>query len=160
MRAYLSARVTSGGRGKNRPLNVVLNYVCPNDFERDSVPLEVVPYIHSLCKVDGMYGGDIDGTTLNGLCTPTDQLPTCPAVEFTLLLALSFMSSPYILDSTFDAFLQGVYISINPPTGNRRWAYEWSNSASTKDSTASIDKHPLRWCYAAPTDKTSSHHYI
>ena len=37
--------------------------MCPNDFERDSVPLEVVPYIRSLSKVDGMYGGDIDGTT-------------------------------------------------------------------------------------------------
>ena len=38
--------------------------VCPNDFERYSVPFEVVPYIRSLCKVDGMYGDDIDGTTL------------------------------------------------------------------------------------------------
>ena len=28
------------------------------------MPLEVVPYNHSLCKVDGMYGDDIDGTTL------------------------------------------------------------------------------------------------
>ena len=37
--------------------------MCPNDFERDSVPLEVVPYIRSLCKVGGMYDGDINGTT-------------------------------------------------------------------------------------------------
>ena len=44
-------------------LNAVLNYCCPNDFERDSVPLEVVPYIRSLSKVDGMYGADINGTT-------------------------------------------------------------------------------------------------
>ena len=28
------------------------------------MPLEVVPYNHSLCKVDGMYCDDIDGTTL------------------------------------------------------------------------------------------------
>ena len=28
------------------------------------MPLEVIPYIHSLCKSDGMYGDDIDGTTL------------------------------------------------------------------------------------------------
>ena len=28
------------------------------------MPLEVIPYIHSLCKPDGMYGDDIDGTTL------------------------------------------------------------------------------------------------
>ena len=28
------------------------------------MPLEVVPYIRSLCKADGMYGDDIDGTTL------------------------------------------------------------------------------------------------
>ena len=27
------------------------------------MPFEVVPYIRSLCKVDGMYGGDINGTT-------------------------------------------------------------------------------------------------
>ena len=27
------------------------------------MPLEVVPYTHSLCSVDGMYGGDIDDTT-------------------------------------------------------------------------------------------------
>ena len=38
--------------------------VCPNDFERDSVPLEVVPCTRSLSKVYGMYGGDINGTTL------------------------------------------------------------------------------------------------
>ena len=38
--------------------------VCPNDFERFWKPLEVVPYIRSLCKEDGMYGDDIDGTTL------------------------------------------------------------------------------------------------
>ena len=43
--------------------NAVLKYECLNDFERDSVPFEVVPYISSLCTVDGMYGDDINGTT-------------------------------------------------------------------------------------------------
>ena len=28
------------------------------------MPLKVVPYIRSLCKADGMYGDDMDGTTL------------------------------------------------------------------------------------------------
>ena len=37
--------------------------VCPNDFERFWKPLEVVPYIRSLCKVGGMYYGNINGTT-------------------------------------------------------------------------------------------------
>ena len=27
------------------------------------MPLEVMPYTRSLCKVDNMYGGDINGTT-------------------------------------------------------------------------------------------------
>ena len=53
---------TSGG-GKSGRFNAVLKYECLNDFERDSVPFEVVPYIRSLCKVGGMYDGDINGTT-------------------------------------------------------------------------------------------------
>ena len=27
------------------------------------MPFEVIPYIRSLCKIDGMYGDDINGTT-------------------------------------------------------------------------------------------------
>ena len=27
------------------------------------MPSEVVPYNHSLCEIDGMYGDDINGTT-------------------------------------------------------------------------------------------------
>ena len=37
--------------------------MCPNDFERIATPLEVVPFIRSLCQVGGIYGRDINGKT-------------------------------------------------------------------------------------------------
>ena len=59
---YLSAQVRVAGVNTGW-FNAVLKYECPNDFERDSVPFEVVPYIRSLCTVDGMYGVHSNGTT-------------------------------------------------------------------------------------------------
>ena len=38
----------------------MLNYGCPIEV---AMPSEVVPYIHSLCQVDGMYIAHIEGTT-------------------------------------------------------------------------------------------------
>jgi len=53
--AWLNSRPKIPIRGRG--------YICLSYTLHTDTPFEVVPYIRSLCEVDGIYGDDINGTT-------------------------------------------------------------------------------------------------